>query len=289
MDIMKVGKAITEARKSKGITQEELASKIGVSAQAVSKWENGHNLPDIENLMKIAELINVPYVSLLCVDKDEKLLSSLNVRGRIFQEENMYTRMKVVAQTENLSETFRALKYMRERHAGQYRKRSRFSSEDIQYINHPLIMACQAHAYGIRNDALLAAILLHDVVEDTGVTKEDLPFSDEVKNIVGLVSFSVPEGMTKREAKIQYYKMISNNPEACIVKIIDRCNNVSTMAASFTKAKIVSYIEETEEFVLPLTDVLKNNYPEYSDISFLVKYQIISVLETIKHLLLLDN
>ena len=289
MDIMKVGKAITEARKSKGITQEELASKIGVSAQAVSKWENGHNLPDIENLMKIAELINVPYVSLLCVDKDEKLLSSLNVRGRIFQEENMYTRMKVVAQTENLSETFRALKYMRECHAGQYRKRSRFSSEDIQYINHPLIMACQAHAYGIRNDALLAAILLHDVVEDTGVTKEDLPFSDEVKNIVGLVSFSVPEGMTKREAKIQYYKMISNNPKACIVKIIDRCNNVSTMAASFTKAKIVSYIEETEEFVLPLTDVLKNNYPEYSDISFLVKYQIISVLETIKHLLLLDN
>lgn len=210
----------------------------------------------------------------------------LKVRERLFQEENMYTRMKVFAQTENMSETIRALQYMRDQHAGQFRKRSRFSTEDVLYINHPLLMACQAHAFGIRNDALLAAILLHDVVEDTGVTKEDLPFSDEVKEIVGLVSFSVPEGMTKKEAKKEYYKRISQNGEACVVKIIDRCNNVSTMAGSFTKAKLVEYIEETEEFVLPLTEVLKNNYPEYSDLSFLVKYHIISVLETIKYLLI---
>lgn len=39
---------------------------------------------------------------------------------------------------------------------------------------------------------------------------------------------------------------------------------------------------ETEEYVLPLLDVLKNEYSEYSDLAFLVKYQILSILETIK-------
>jgi len=286
MDMVKVGKAISDARKGKGITQEELAAEIGVSAQAVSKWENGHNFPDIENLMRIAEYTNIPYSTLLGNADTTSDTPVLKVRERLFQEENMYTRLKVFAQAENMTETYRALQYMRDQHAGQFRKRSRFSTEDVLYINHPLLMACQAHAFGIRNDALLAAILLHDVVEDTGVTKEELPFSDNVKEIVGLVSFSVPEGMTKQEAKKEYYRKISQNGEACVVKIIDRCNNVSTMAGSITKTKVIKYIEETEEFVLPLTEVLKNKFPQYSDIAFLVKYQIISVLETIKYLVL---
>lgn len=133
---------------------------------------------------------------------------------------------------------------------------------------------------------MLASILLHDVVEDTGVTKEELPFSDEVKTIVGLVSFSVPAGKSKEESKEEYYKKISENGKACVVKIIDRCNNVSTMAGSFSKEKLEEYINETEKYVLPLTTVLKNQYPEYSELSFVVKYQIIGVLETIKNMLL---
>jgi len=215
----------------------------------------------------------------------EELAVALGVRNRLFQEENMYNRIYDTAKEENLTETFRALQYMKEHHAGQYRKRSKYSTEDVLYINHPLLMACQAHAYGVRKDALLAAILLHDVVEDTGVTKEELPFSDEVKEIVDLVSFFVPDGMTKKEAKKQYYEKIKSNGEACVVKIIDRCNNVSTMAGSFKRERIIAYIEETEEYVLPLTEVIKNNYPQYRDLAFLVKYHIISILETIKNML----
>ena len=41
-----------------------------------------------------------------------------------------------------------------------------------------------------------------------------------MKNIVSLVSFSVPEGKTKEEAKADYYKKISENGKACVVKII---------------------------------------------------------------------
>ena len=48
---------------------------------------------------------------------------------------------------------------------------------------------------------------------------------------------------------------------------------------------MLQYIRETEEYVLPLADILKNEFPEYSDISFLIKYHILSVIETIKYLL----
>ena len=91
--------------------------------------------------------------------------------------------------------------------------------------------------------------------------------------------------MTKAQAKDRYFSTIRTNGKACIIKIIDRCNNVSDMAGSFGREKLLEYIEETETYILPLIRVLKNDYPEYSDIAFLVKYHIISLIETIKNLL----
>ena len=46
-------------RKSKGMTQEELAEKLAVSRQAVEKWESGQVYPDISNLIQISSLFNV--------------------------------------------------------------------------------------------------------------------------------------------------------------------------------------------------------------------------------------
>lgn len=43
-------------RREKGLTQEEVAEKLGVSRQAVAKWENGDTLPDIENCIALADL-----------------------------------------------------------------------------------------------------------------------------------------------------------------------------------------------------------------------------------------
>ncbi len=58
MSIEKIGKQIATMRKEKGIKQEELANYVGVSIQAVSKWENG-GVPDIELLPKIADYFSV--------------------------------------------------------------------------------------------------------------------------------------------------------------------------------------------------------------------------------------
>ncbi len=206
MNISDIGRNIAFLRKNAGFTQEELAEKLGVTAQAVSKWENGHNLPDIENLMLTAELLNLPYSALFSGKTGTGMSKTYDIRDRLFHEDNMFTRMRAFALSEKLTGTYKALQYMREHHAGQFRKQGKFTTEQIQYINHPLMMACQAHAMGIKDDDLLAAMLLHDVVEDTGVEVQNLPFNLEVQEIVGLVSFSIPEGVTKERAK---YQMLS--------------------------------------------------------------------------------
>lgn len=59
VDLEKVGSFIANLRKEKGMTQEELANYLMVSDKAVSKWEGGKNLPDIECQRKICKLFNI--------------------------------------------------------------------------------------------------------------------------------------------------------------------------------------------------------------------------------------
>ena len=56
-------------RKNKGFTQESLADKLGVSRQAVAKWESGQIYPDISNLIQLSELMSVS-VDYLVKDQD---------------------------------------------------------------------------------------------------------------------------------------------------------------------------------------------------------------------------
>lgn len=62
---MNLGNKILEIRKKKNITQEELAAELGVTAAAVSKWENGYTLPDIFMLCALADYFNVTTDELL--------------------------------------------------------------------------------------------------------------------------------------------------------------------------------------------------------------------------------
>lgn len=56
---------IKTLRKSKGLTQEELANRINVVRQTVSKWEKGYSVPDAEILKKIAEVLETDVSQLL--------------------------------------------------------------------------------------------------------------------------------------------------------------------------------------------------------------------------------
>lgn len=65
---MSLGKRIQNARKSKGFTQEYIAELLGVSRQAVSKWEKDLSSPDTGNLIALAEVLDVS-VEYLAVGK----------------------------------------------------------------------------------------------------------------------------------------------------------------------------------------------------------------------------
>lgn len=60
-----IGKRISENRKRLGLTQDALAEKLGVTAQAVSKWENDQSCPDITMLPKLAEIFGISTDALL--------------------------------------------------------------------------------------------------------------------------------------------------------------------------------------------------------------------------------
>ena len=62
---MNIGKNIFELRKAKNVTQEALAAELGVTAAAVSKWENGYTLPDILMLCALADFFGVTTDELL--------------------------------------------------------------------------------------------------------------------------------------------------------------------------------------------------------------------------------
>ena len=57
MNIEKIGEQIAALRKGKGLTQSELGERLGVSFQAVSKWERGEALPDIALLPDLAKIL----------------------------------------------------------------------------------------------------------------------------------------------------------------------------------------------------------------------------------------
>ena len=79
---MTLEEQIKHYRKQAGLSQEKMAEKIGVSRQAITKWENGTEIPDIANLMAIADLLQISVDELLSNEKSEKKLSNYIYESR---------------------------------------------------------------------------------------------------------------------------------------------------------------------------------------------------------------
>ena len=66
---MEIGTKLHQLRKLSGMTQEQLAEKLNVSRQTVSKWESGATMPDLDSIMKISRLFHVSLDELLLEGK----------------------------------------------------------------------------------------------------------------------------------------------------------------------------------------------------------------------------
>ena len=280
------GDKIRAGRTAQHMTQQQLADELHVTVQAVSQWENNKTQPDSDKLLHLARVLGITTDDLLDETVEDGQFWELS--DRVFSEKNMYSKMRTFAQAEGLKQVFKALPYMRDAHFGQTRYPVRGSSVRVPYIIHPLLMACQAHALGIRDDTVLTVILLHDVCEDCGILPEDLPFSEEVRTAVALLTKDEKRfsELGKEKALEEYYRKIRTNKTAMIVKCIDRCNNISDMALCFSPEKMRRYILETEEYIIPILDYIKEHYMEYNSAVYLLKYQMRSMMETQKVMLM---
>ena len=72
---IEIANRLVELRKKNGLSQEELADKLGLSRQAVSKWERAESSPDTDNLICLAKLYNISLDDLLNTDQSLEELS----------------------------------------------------------------------------------------------------------------------------------------------------------------------------------------------------------------------
>lgn len=191
---------------------------------------------------------------------------------RLPDMEEMYSCIENYAASRGWYQTLKVLPYARELHNGQYRK----GEYKIPYICHPLLVSCHAISLGLEDDDLISTALLHDVCEDCGVFPEELPVNEKTRMAVELLTKSPSKSAE------QYYQSLSENKIAIMVKLLDRCNNISGMSAAFSDEKMVSYIKQTEKWIYPLFHIAHTEYPEYSNQVFLIKYHMTSVIDGLK-------
>ena len=104
--------------------------------------------------------------------------------------------------------------------------------------------------------------------------------------IVKLLSYNKDSKLDKETLKEIYYTEISKNPIATIVKILDRCNNISNMAASFHDTRLINYINDTQMYVFPLLEHIYSGHMLSESQIFLLQYQMFSIIESIKNMIL---
>ena len=86
---MDIGSVIKKYRKDIGLTQEEMANRLGVTTPAVNKWENGNSNPDIELLSPLARLLNISLDTLLSFHEK---LTDVEIEEIIRQMDKMFSK-----------------------------------------------------------------------------------------------------------------------------------------------------------------------------------------------------
>lgn len=183
----------------------------------------------------------------------------------IYDEEKMYTYLRGFLRGADFTESEKALSFAREKHAGQVRK------DGQPYIVHPLFMACYAVALRGTTDDMVATILLHDVVEDCGVSLSTLPVNETVRRGVKFMTITPYEGEDKSTVKRRYYNELIESREALVCKGLDRFMNLSTAEGIMDEASIIKNIKETHEMLMPVLKQAKSRYPELHDTLHIIR------------------
>lgn len=159
--------------------------------------------------------------------------------------DKMYTYLRDYLIGAGMTESIKALGFARQKHENQTRK------DGTPYIVHPLSMACYAVALGIKDDNIIATILLHDVPEDCGVPIDYLPVNATIRNGVKHMTIQkFDTDVDKIETKCRYFNELVDNREALVCKALDRYNNLSDAPLALSNDAVAKNVVETEILLL---------------------------------------
>lgn len=94
MDQEKIGKFIFECRKEKGITQEQLAEKLGVTNKSISRWENGKTMPDISLFESLCDELDISINELLSGKRINDKKTSVKLSIAVLIDYSRYIKRK---------------------------------------------------------------------------------------------------------------------------------------------------------------------------------------------------
>ena len=192
--------------------------------------------------------------------------------------DKMYTYLRGYLIGANMTESLKALAFARQQHKNQTRK------DGIPYIVHPLGMACYAVAMGLRDDNIVATILLHDVPEDCCVPVDFLPVNGVVKNAVRHMTIQkFNTDVDKIETKCRYFRELLDSREALICKAIDRYNNLSDAPFALSADAIGKNLAETEILLLPILKEAKSVYVDLADPLFILRTNLETIVRILKN------
>lgn len=99
---MDIGNKIHQLRKISGMTQEQLAEKLSVSRQTVSKWESGGTTPDLESMVKIGRMFQVSLDELLLKGEEDVTVKDEKITLEDLMEINLHNRKMTLLLTAGL-------------------------------------------------------------------------------------------------------------------------------------------------------------------------------------------
>lgn len=156
---------------------------------------------------------------------------------------------------------------------------------------HQIWIASTIRTFNLPDEMLARCIglaFLHDTPEDN-----DIGF-EELEHKYGPETAADAKLLTKKHRgyvlpKETYFLGLVSTPQSSIVKGVDRWHNLSTMLGVFTIEKMQKYIDETEEYHLPMLKTARKRFPEYEATFELIKRAIKLQIATIKYIIEKDK
>lgn len=198
---------------------------------------------------------------------------------------NEYMWVKGFVSGKKLQRSTKAMGFMYQAHYGQMR------NDGACYYEHPVKVANYLLELDVIDDLdqldiLICCAILHDILEDTKITYDIIvrEFGDEVASRVKILS------KEKGDDLKEYFKNVQIDLITALIKCSDRVHNLSTAIGTFKPERLQRYVNETEEYIIPIAKYLREVYPDIGGKMCIINFQLKSSLHAaVEYLKIVEN